>query len=109
MSDDSLNDLLVALADPTRRQILEILSDGQARSVSQITRHFGISRQAVTKHLSVLRNGGVLSCERYGRDRFNRLETRGFDPLWQWFSHYSSFWDGRLSALKHQVEQETKS
>lgn len=109
MPRDTLNNVINALADPTRRHIVEILSDGQARSVSQITSHFGISRQAVTKHLSVLIDGGILACERHGRDRYNRLEPTAFDPLRQWFSHYSAFWDDRLSALKLQVEQELKS
>jgi DNA-binding transcriptional ArsR family regulator len=108
-TDDTLNPILSALADPTRRQIVEILSDGRPRSVSQITAHFGVSRQAVTKHLSVLNRSGLLRCERAGRDRFNRLDPEGFDPLRDWFRHYSRFWDDRLLTLKRQVEQETKS
>jgi DNA-binding transcriptional ArsR family regulator len=106
MTDSALNNVLTALADPTRRQIVEILSDGQARSVSEITRHFGMSRQAVAKHLAVLSDGGIIACEREGRDRNSRLQPQGFDPLRHWFSHYSAFWDDRLSALKQQVEQE---
>ena len=108
-SNDTLNGVLVALADLTRRQIVEILSDGQARSVSEITRHFGITRQAVTKHLAVLSDAGILECERQGRDRYNRLKPDGFDPLRHWFAHYSEFWDERLSALKQQLEQELNS
>lgn len=109
MADDSLDRALVALADPTRRHIVEILSDGRARSVSEITRHFGMSRQAVTKHLAVLSDVGMIGCERRGRDRYNRLKSGGFDPLRDWFAHYSAFWDDRLSVLKHQVEQEQRS
>ena len=103
--DNSINILLIALADPTRRQIVEILSDGQGRSLSEITGHFGISRQAVTKHLSVLNEAGIVASVRRGRDRDNRLQPRGLDPLRDWFNHYSAFWDDRLDALKHQVEQ----
>lgn len=105
MKNDTLNNVFTALADPTRRQIVEILSDGQARSVSQITHHFGISRQAVTKHLAILSDSGMLSYERQGRDRYNRLKPLGFDPLRQWFTHYSAFWDDRLLVLKQQVEE----
>jgi DNA-binding transcriptional ArsR family regulator len=108
MVNNTLDNVLIALADPTRRSIVEILSDGQARSVSEITRHFGVTRQAVTKHLTVLIDGGILVSERHGRDRYNRLRPEGFDPLREWFSHYSAFWDDRLSALKQQVEQELK-
>ena len=108
-SSDTLDQLISALADPTRRRIVEILSDGQPRSVSQITQHFGMTRQAVTKHLAVLNDGGLLICEREGRDRYNRLDPRGFDPLREWFRQYSRFWDDRLLALKQQVEQETRT
>jgi DNA-binding transcriptional ArsR family regulator len=107
--DNTVNTLLIALADPTRRQIVEILSDGQALSVSEITGHFGMSRQAVTKHLTILNDAGILACERHGRDRHNRLQPRGLDPLREWFSHYSAFWDNRLVALKQQVEQRKES
>jgi DNA-binding transcriptional ArsR family regulator len=109
MTNDPLNSVMVALADPTRRQIVEILSDGRARSVSEITCHFGISRQAVAKHLAVLNRGGLLASHRQGRDRKNRLNPEGFDSLMRWFDHYSAFWDDRLSMLKQQVERETDS
>ena len=102
--NNTLNHLLVALADPTRLQIVEILSDGQARSVSEITNHFGMTRQAVTKHLAILNDAGIVACKRRGRDRVNRLEPRGFDPMRVWFAQYSAFWDDRLAALKQQVE-----
>ena len=108
-NESPVNTLLVALADPTRRQIVEILSDGQVRSVSDISGHFGTSRQAVTKHLTVLYDAGIVACETRGRHRKNRLQAHGLDPLRAWFSHYSQFWDDRLAALKQQVEQGEES
>ena len=106
MSEDpTVSAVLAALADPTRRQIVEILSDGQVRSISEITAHFGMSRQAVSKHLTILNDAGIVVSERVGRDRGNRLQPRGLYPLREWFSHYSAFWDDRLEALKQQVEQ----
>lgn len=108
-TDIAVNTLLIALADPTRRQIVEILSDGQARSVSEITGHFSVSRQAVTKHITILNDAGIVACERHGRDRHNQLLPKGLDPLREWLSHYSAFWDDRLAALKQQVEQREES
>ena len=108
-TDIAVNTLLIALADPTRRQIVEILSDGQARSVSEITGHFSVSRQAVTKHITILNDAGIVACERHGRDRHNWLQPKGLDPLREWLSHYSAFWDDRLAALKQQVEQREES
>ncbi len=106
MNDATLDTLLTALADPTRRQIVEILSDGRDRSLSELTGHFGISRQGVAKHLSILNEAGIVVSQRRGRDRSNRLRPRGFNPLREWFNHYSIFWEDRLLALKQQVEKE---
>jgi DNA-binding transcriptional ArsR family regulator len=103
--NNTVNTLLIALADPTRQEIVEILSDGESRSLSDITSHFCISRQAVTKHLTTLNEAGIVTSERHGRDRENRLHPRGLDPLRAWFTQYSVFWDDRLLALKQQVEQ----
>ena len=104
--ENSVNNLFSVLSDPTRRQIVEILSDGQTKTVSEITRHFGISRQAVTKHLALLHDSGLLSYERRGRDRHNRLQPEALDPLIEWTRHYSIFWSDHLMALKQQIEQE---
>lgn len=109
VSEDTVGPVLCALADPTRRQIVELLSSGEGLTISEITGHFGISRQAVSKHLDVLNGAGIVAFERQGRDRCNRLQASGFDPLREWFSHYSAFWDERLAALKRQVEQEQDS
>ena len=109
MADNTINTLLSALADPTRRQIVEILSDGQTHSLSDLTGHFRISRQAVTKHLAILNVAGIVASERSGRDRQNHLRPHGLDPLHAWFSHYSAFWNDRLLALKRQVEKEELS
>lgn len=109
MNEDSINSAFTALADPTRRQIVEILSDGDDRSLSEITSFFGISRQAVTKHLTILNQAGIVVSERRGRDRSNRLQPGGLLPLREWFRYYSTFWDDRLLALKRQVEEEDRS
>ena len=106
MQDDGVNTVLAALADPTRRQIVEILSDGQERSLAEITGRFAMSRQAVSKHLGILNAAGIVTSTRRGRDRRNRLQPDALDPLRDWFNQYSRFWDDRLLALKRQVEEE---
>lgn len=106
MSDESVNQVMSALADPTRRHIVELLSGGSELTLSEITGHFGMSRQAVSKHLAVLNQAGIVSSERKGRDRSNRLQPRALAPLREWFNCYSVFWDDRLLALKQQVEED---
>ena len=103
-TEESVNNLFGVLADPTRRRIVEMLSNGRALTVSGITGEFGMSRQAVTKHLGLLCEAGLIDFERQGRDRLNRLRPGALDPLLAWTRYYSVFWEGRLEALKQQVE-----
>ena len=109
MREDEVSTVLAALADPTRRQIVEILSDGGDRSLTEITDQFAMSRQAVAKHLGILNAAGIVNSTRRGRDRSNRLQPDALDPLRDWFNRYSQFWDDRLLALKRQVEEEDSS
>ena len=106
MRDDEVNTVLAALADPTRREIVEILSDGRDRSLAEITDKFAMSRQAVAKHLGILNSAGVVISTRRGRDRSNRLQPDALEPLRDWLKRYSRFCDDRLLALKRQVEEE---
>lgn len=94
-----------ALADPTRREIIAILSGGEAR-LSDITAKFDMTRPAIAKHLGVLRDGGLIEVEARGRERFHRLRPGGLKPVTDWIAHYSRFWDETLDALKQAVEAE---
>lgn len=109
MDRQTAHTVLAALADPTRQQIVEMLSDGTNHTLSELAGHFDMSRQAVSKHLSILNEAGIVISERHGRDRRNRLSPDGLDPLRDWFNRYSLFWDERLQALKLQIEEEKSS
>jgi DNA-binding transcriptional ArsR family regulator len=102
----TIDAVLVALADPTRRRIVEMLSDGRAMTISDITDHFDMSRQAVTKHLGVLHDARVVGWKRRGRERLNRLQGKSLHSLAEWTRSYATFWDERLVALKDMVERE---
>ncbi len=65
-----------ALADPTRREIVQILASGDM-TIAQLTDQFDMTRAAVKKHLSVLSDGGLITVEARGRERINRLEPNG--------------------------------
>jgi DNA-binding transcriptional ArsR family regulator len=103
--DSRLSSLaFTALADPTRRRIVEILADRGPLRVSDVARMLPVTRQAVTKHLDVLSAAGITSTERQGRERITRLEESAFDPLRDWLRRYDRFWSERLDALKRQIE-----
>ncbi len=93
-----------ALADPTRRAIVSMLSDGD-RSIADIAAEFDMTRPAVAKHLAILKEGGLIEVEVKGRERINRLQPRALKTAADWLGHFDRFWDDRLAKLKQVVEE----
>ena len=90
--------VLRALADTTRRTIVERLSEGPA-SVSGLAEPLGITLTAVVQHLAVLEEAGLVATEKTGRVRTARRETAGFAVLEQWLRDRRTIWEKRLDAL----------
>jgi len=90
--------VFAALGDPTRRGIVERLSD-RPWSVSQLAAPLGVSVTAVGQHLQVLADCGLVSTNKVGRVRICRLETEGLAVLQQWIDDRRSLWDVRLDQL----------
>jgi DNA-binding transcriptional ArsR family regulator len=87
-----------ALADPTRRRILAHLARGD-RSVTELARPHRISLPAVSKHLRVLENAGLLRRRRYGRVHELQLEAKPLKQAAEWVERYRRFWEGSLDRL----------
>jgi DNA-binding transcriptional ArsR family regulator len=103
------HDIFQAIADPTRRELLSLLAD-QEMPVTMITEHFPITRTAVSKHLHVLEEAGLVSERKVGRETRYKLQPEALLELKQWLSYYERFWDRKLAALKSFVEaSETES
>jgi DNA-binding transcriptional ArsR family regulator len=86
----------MALADPTRRAILQRLR-AQPRAVAEIAADFKISRPAVSQHIKILSGAGLLRCRRSGRRNYYALDLRGFTVL---RAYVESFWDDVLGAVQ---------
>lgn len=95
---------LKAIAAPHRRQILTLVRDGEL-SAGEIAAHFDVTRPAVSQHLNVLKEAGLVSERRNGTRRLYRARPEGLVPLKQFLEE---FWDPRLEALKREVEREEK-
>ena len=91
---------LAALADPTRRRVFERLAAGP-RSVGQIAEGLPVSRPAVSQHLRVLKEAGLVSDEADGTRRIYRIDPKGLGPLRAWLDR---FWDAALAAFASEVE-----
>ena len=99
-------DVFAAVADPTRRRILETLrSDGEL-TLTALAEPLPMSRQAVTKHLEVLRRSGLIRVRRSGRERLHRIDPAPLRDLDDWLAPYAAFWDERLARLREHLDEE---
>ena len=94
-----------AIADPTRRAILDRLRAGPA-PVNELASHFQQSRPAISKHLRILREARIVSEQRHGRERLYRLEPTELKEISDWILPYRSFWQVSLGNLKSYLENE---
>jgi DNA-binding transcriptional ArsR family regulator len=95
---------LKAMAAPHRREILRLVRKGEL-SAGEIAAHFDVTRPAVSQHLNVLKEAGLLSERRNGTRRLYRARPQGLDEL---RTFLEEFWDERLQALKNEAEQEER-
>jgi DNA-binding transcriptional ArsR family regulator len=105
----SPHDLAVfaAIADPTRRAILQRLAAGDM-AAGHIAGAFPISRPAVSKHLRILRQAALVQEERHGRQRVYRLNAQPLRGVALWIEQYRAFWEKNLASLKRHVEAHNK-
>lgn len=93
-------DVFTAISHPARRQILDLLA-GTDRSVNAIAGHFNMSRPAVSQHLRILLDSGLVTEQRVGRERHYHFVPEQLGPVRDWMSQYERFWDTRLSRLQN--------
>lgn len=94
-----------ALADPTRREILRLLTT-RPMSIVEVAAHFDMTRAAVKKHLTVLQDGNLVTMSPVGRTLVSTLNPTGLQPVFNWLEYFDAFWDTRLQSLKAAIEQE---
>ncbi|MEL6809413.1 MAG: metalloregulator ArsR/SmtB family transcription factor [Pseudomonadota bacterium] len=102
---DQTQNAFRALADPTRRDIMRLLS-ANALTIVEVSTHFDMTRAAVKKHLTVLSDGGLITVEPRGRERINRINPSGLAPVLSWLEFFDQFWDDRLADLKTAIEKD---
>jgi len=100
-------DVFQALADPTRRAILELLRAG-SQPVNGIASGFPISRPAISKHLRILREADLVKEVKVGRNRLYELHAEPLRDIDEWLAHYRHMWQHQLRNLKRYVEQKGK-
>lgn len=97
-------DVFQAIADPTRRAILERLRRAE-QPVSRLAAGFPVTLSAVSQHMRVLRNAGLVSVRRAGRERVYRLNPEPLRAVFAWAEQYEEFWQVKLDALGDYLEE----
>jgi DNA-binding transcriptional ArsR family regulator len=97
--------IFAALGDPTRLSLVTKLIDGNSHSISNLTEGSKITRQAITKHLTVLENVGLVSISKEGRESLYQLDPKPLESLQEYLEVISAQWDQALNNLKMFVEK----
>lgn len=98
-------DVYAAIADPTRREILRLLS-GAEFAVTDLASHFPITRPAISQHLGILREANLVAYRREGRTRYYRTLVEPLHEVIDWLAYFDVFWDTKLTALGRHLAEE---
>ncbi|MBL8161040.1 MAG: helix-turn-helix transcriptional regulator [Anaerolineae bacterium] len=100
-------DVFTAIAHPVRRQILDRLAQGDL-TVTELAQPFDVSRSAISQHLSILLESGLVTMQRQGREHTYRLRPENLNEVQRWISQYERFWAARLDALEAFLDQQAE-
>lgn len=95
---EARRDVFQAIADPTRREIINLLAKEQM-NLNAVADNFDISRPAVSKHIKILTECGLVVMRRQGRERYCRADLKKLKEVAEWTSRYKAFWNEKLDAL----------
>lgn len=99
------SDVFNAIAEPRRRAIIDALAECGAQSVNALVAMLRLTQPTVSKHLSVLRQVGVVSVAKVGRQRMYRLDAEELKPVHDWAQSFERFWDHQLASIKERAER----
>ena len=100
-------DVFQAIADPTRRRVLELLAAND-KPITAISEHFPISRTAIVKHLKVLEEVKLVSAKKSGREKIYTLHAERLKEIEDWLQYFDLFWDNKLVKLQQIVDPNTQ-
>ncbi|HEY7211120.1 MAG TPA: metalloregulator ArsR/SmtB family transcription factor [Bryobacteraceae bacterium] len=101
-------DVFNAIAEPRRRDIINLLSDGTEHAVGDVVDRLQIPQPAVSKHLGVLRKVGIVSVTKQGPLRLYRLNAQELKPVHDWVKEFERFWTHQLDRIKERAERKMR-
>lgn len=104
MPETARRDVFQAIADPTRRQIIELLSN-KAMNLNALAENFKISRPAISQHIKILNECGIIEIETVGRERHCRVQHQSLIPAFLWLEQYHKQWTERIDSFEQHVNK----
>ncbi|MDQ0897752.1 MULTISPECIES: helix-turn-helix transcriptional regulator [unclassified Paenibacillus] len=104
--NNPLRDVFDAIADPTRRRLIRLLSEAEEIPLHELTAQFEMGRTAVSKHLTILKDAGLVLDRKVGRETRFRLNASPLREIQDWVAFYSKFWSTNMLHLKQLLEEE---
>src|ERR1700761_2182589 len=98
-------DVFSAIAEPRRREVIAVLSDGQEYAVNDIVLRMKVGQPAVSKHLGALRKAGVVTMVKRGQHRMYRLNAHGLKPVHDWVRLFEHYWTHQVDQIKQRAER----
>jgi DNA-binding transcriptional ArsR family regulator len=98
-------DIFTAIAEPRRREVIAVLSDGQEYAVNEIVVRMKMAQPAVSKHLGALRKAGVVTVVKRGQHRMYRLNAAGLRPVHDWVKVFERYWTHQVDQIKQRAER----
>lgn len=92
-------DVFQAIADPVRRDIIQLLAE-ETMTVNAVAQEFSVSRPAISKHLKILEECGLIRIDQKGRERFCQIQPRNLLPAFMWLEQYKKLWEDRLDNFE---------
>ncbi|GAB5417394.1 MAG: metalloregulator ArsR/SmtB family transcription factor [Crocinitomicaceae bacterium] len=102
---EKTNHIFKAIADPTRREIFHLLVLGSALSISQLSTHFDMSRQGITKHVKILEEAEMIAMKKEGREQICHAQPKSLKIVKDWLAYYDKFWDDKLQDLSAHLDK----
>ena len=98
-------DVFSAIAEPRRREVIAVLSDGHEYAVNDIVLRMNVGQPAVSKHLGALRKAGVVTVVKRGQHRMYRLQAEGLKPVYDWVRVFERYWTHQLDQIRQRAER----
>ncbi len=100
---EARRDVFQAIVDPTRREIIALIADRQPLTLNQIAEHFDITRPAISNHIKILNECGIISIEQVGRERHCKIQPGNLKEVSDWIGQFNRLWEQRIDSFEKYV------